>query len=60
MKFSGKNPHYMRNNLGQFGDDVYSPLNTGFIPLFSGSVFVSNIMEYDMDIFRTWAQEVIG
>ena len=42
--------HYdMRNNLEHFGDDAFNPLNTGFIFLFSGSVFATNIMEIQIN-----------
>ena len=34
----------MRNNLEHFGDYAFNFLNTGSIFLFSGSVFVTNIM----------------
>ena len=39
----------MRNNLEHFGDDAFNPLITGYIFHFSGSVFVTNIIE-QMDI----------
>ena len=39
----------MRNKPEHFGDDAFNPLNTGFIFLFSGSVFVINIMEIQID-----------
>ena len=42
MKYSG---YDTRDNLEHFWDDQFNPLGLGFLFLFSGSVFVSNIME---------------
>ena len=45
MKFSGYVDYDTRNNLEHFGGDAFNPLDTGFIFLFSGSLFISNIMK---------------
>ena len=39
------------NNLEHIGDDLLNPLNTGFIFLFSGSVFANNIKDTGRLIF---------
>ena len=39
------------NNLKLFDDDAFNALDTGFIFLFSGSMFLSNITEYWMDVY---------
>ena len=49
MKFSGVVGEDARNNLKYFWDDRFNPLDTGFLFIFSGSVFVGNITEYRMD-----------
>ena len=46
MKFSGYIGYDTRNNLEHFENDAFNPFGTGFIFLFFGSVFVSNITEY--------------
>ena len=48
MKFSGYVSYDTRNNLEHFWDDRFNPLGIGFPFLFSGSVFVGNIIEYRM------------
>ena len=56
---------YLRNNLEYVGDDRFNPMGTGFLFLFSGSVFVGNITEYRRD-GHSWhfldmdTQEAIG
>ena len=45
MKLLWKVRHEARNTLDYFRDLVINPLNAGLIFLFSGSVFVSNIMK---------------
>ena len=49
MKFSEYVGYDTRNNLEHFWDDRLNPLDTGFLFLFSGSLFVGNITEYRMD-----------
>ena len=44
MKYSGYVGYDTRNNLEQFGDDRYNLLDIGFLFLFSGSLFVGNVM----------------
>ena len=39
MKFPGYVGYGIRNNLENCGGDALNPLKTGFISLFSGSVF---------------------
>ena len=51
MKFSGKVEHETSNTLEHFGDLVVNPLNTGSVFILSGSVFVSNIMETQVNGF---------
>ena len=43
MKFSGYVGYDIIKNLEHFGDDGCNPLDTGFLFLFPGSVFVGNI-----------------
>ena len=45
MKFPEQVGYVTRNNLEHFGDDRFNPLETGFLFIFSGSVFVDNITE---------------
>ena len=45
MQFPGKVDYETRNNREPFDDDAFDHYDTGFIFLFSGSVFVSNITE---------------
>ena len=45
FKSKGYIGHDTKNNLEHFGDVSFNPMDTGFIFLFSGSVFVSHIME---------------
>ena len=49
MKFSGYVGYDTRTNLEHFGDDRFYLLDTEFLFLFSGSVFVGNITEYRKD-----------
>ena len=49
MKFSGYVGYDTRENLEHFGGDRLNPLDTGFLFLFSGPLFVGNMTEYRMD-----------
>ena len=50
MNFSEYVRYDMRNNLEHFGDDGFNPLNTWFSFLFSGPVFVTNIIFVEIQI----------
>ena len=60
MKFSEKDGHDTRSNLEYLRDVTINPLNPGLIYLFSGSVFVYNIMEKRVNGFSRIFYEMSG
>ena len=56
MKFPGYVGYGIRNNPENCGGDALNPLKTGFICLFSGSVFF-NIREYRLDGYSEYEYE---
>ena len=60
MKFSEKDGLDTRSNLEDFRDVAVNPLNPGSIHLFSGSVFVCNIMEKRVNGFSLNFYEMSG